>query len=169
MVAALALLQQAGLALPVVAKPDLGCRGVGVKLVRDAAQLKAYLRAFPLGARLVLQRYVDRDERRDRFRRVVHREFEDLRFRFADEAAARERRVCHRRQQGATMLQHQPGRVERNRRVERPHRPELVEAQRRAGHVQRGHALVRLRAPGVDGRQGVGRMGSKRFYVGVRD
>jgi hypothetical protein len=56
--AAFTKLQQAGLALPVVAKPDLGCRGVGVKLVRDATQLKAYLAAFPLGARLILQRYV---------------------------------------------------------------------------------------------------------------
>jgi len=57
--AALARLRQAGLALPVVAKPDLGCRGAGVKLVRSEADLAAYLAAFPLGARLILQRYVD--------------------------------------------------------------------------------------------------------------
>ena len=32
----------AGLELPVVAKPDLGCRGVVVKLVRTRADLAAY-------------------------------------------------------------------------------------------------------------------------------
>lgn len=41
-----------------VAKPDLGCRGVGVKLLRHAAQLQAYLQAFPRGASLVLQQFV---------------------------------------------------------------------------------------------------------------
>jgi len=56
---ALARLQRAGLALPVVAKPDLGCRGVGVKLIRAPEQLRAYLAAFPRGARLILQRFVD--------------------------------------------------------------------------------------------------------------
>jgi hypothetical protein len=39
--AALAALQDAGITLPVVAKPDLGCRGAGVKLVRTPAQLQA--------------------------------------------------------------------------------------------------------------------------------
>jgi hypothetical protein len=56
--AALAELTDAGIALPVVAKPDLGCRGAGVKLVRSAADLQAYLQAFPAGASLVLQRLV---------------------------------------------------------------------------------------------------------------
>lgn len=56
--AALAALAGAGLALPVVAKPDLGCRGAGVKLVRTAEQLQAYLQAFPAGARLLLQQLV---------------------------------------------------------------------------------------------------------------
>jgi hypothetical protein len=56
--AALAELADAGIALPVVAKPDLGCRGAGVKLVRTPAQLQAYLDAFPRGASLVLQRLV---------------------------------------------------------------------------------------------------------------
>ena len=57
-IAAKAALRAAGLTLPVVAKPDLGCRGVGVKLLRTDDDLHAYLRAFPLGARLLLQRYV---------------------------------------------------------------------------------------------------------------
>jgi hypothetical protein len=56
--AALARLTAAGLTLPVVAKPDLGCRGAGVKLVRSASDLQAYLQAFPPGARLLLQRLV---------------------------------------------------------------------------------------------------------------
>ncbi len=56
--AALAALAAAGIALPVVAKPDLGCRGVGVKLVRHVAQLQAYLAAFPQGASLLLQEFV---------------------------------------------------------------------------------------------------------------
>ncbi len=55
---ALDRLHQAGIALPVVAKPDLGCRGAGVKLVRSAADLSAYLAAFPAGASLLLQRLV---------------------------------------------------------------------------------------------------------------
>lgn len=57
--AALAALAEAGLALPVVAKPDLGCRGAGVRPVRTAAELAAYLDAFPAGQRLILQRLID--------------------------------------------------------------------------------------------------------------
>ena len=56
--AAVAKLHAAGLALPVVAKPDLGCRGAGVKLVRNMEQLVAYVQAFPAGARFLLQQYV---------------------------------------------------------------------------------------------------------------
>jgi hypothetical protein len=55
---ALAALADAGLSLPVVAKPDFGCRGAGVKLVRTADDLHAYLQAFPRGATLLLQRLV---------------------------------------------------------------------------------------------------------------
>ena len=55
---ALSTLGAAGLALPVVAKPDLGCRGAGVKLVRTRADLAAYLAAFPRGATLLLQQLV---------------------------------------------------------------------------------------------------------------
>ena len=55
---ALRCLRSAGLALPVVAKPDLGCRGAGVKLIRTELDLLAYIQAFPAGARYLLQRYV---------------------------------------------------------------------------------------------------------------
>lgn len=56
--AALAALAAANLSLPVVAKPDLGCRGAGVKLVRTPADLSAYLSGFPRGAAFLLQRLV---------------------------------------------------------------------------------------------------------------
>lgn len=55
---ALQALAAAGLALPVVAKPDLGCRGAGVRLLRHTADLHAYLDGFPDGATLLLQRLV---------------------------------------------------------------------------------------------------------------
>lgn len=58
---ALGLLAAAGLGLPVVAKPDIGCRGAGVRLVRTREELIAYIDAFPAGARMVLQRYVDQE------------------------------------------------------------------------------------------------------------
>lgn len=56
--AALAAMQEAGLTLPVVAKPDLGCRGAGVKLMRTRDDIAAYIRAFPSDARFLLQRLV---------------------------------------------------------------------------------------------------------------
>ena len=56
--AALAALSAANLSLPVVAKPDLGCRGAGVKLVRTPADLLAYIDRFPSGAAFLLQRLV---------------------------------------------------------------------------------------------------------------
>ena len=57
-IAALARVSVAGLDLPVVAKPDLGCRGAGVKLIRTEAALRSYLEGFPAGARLLLQQFV---------------------------------------------------------------------------------------------------------------
>jgi hypothetical protein len=56
---ALSQLADADLQLPVVAKPDLGCRGAGVKLVRNETELRNYLVAFPAGAKLLLQQLVD--------------------------------------------------------------------------------------------------------------
>ena len=55
---ALQQLAAKGLSLPVVAKPDLGCRGAGVKLVRTEQDLANYLQSFPGGATLLLQKYV---------------------------------------------------------------------------------------------------------------
>lgn len=48
----------AGLSFPLVAKPDIGWRGIGVRLVRDSADLCAYLVGFPAEARVILQEHV---------------------------------------------------------------------------------------------------------------
>ncbi len=55
---ALAAMARAGLTFPLVAKPDMSCNGVGVRLVRDEAQLAAYLAAFPRATDLQLQALV---------------------------------------------------------------------------------------------------------------
>jgi len=56
--AARAALHGAGLALPLVIKPDIGCNGTGVRLVETEAALSRVLAEFPRGVRLVLQRLV---------------------------------------------------------------------------------------------------------------
>lgn len=48
----------AGLAYPVVAKPDVGCNGTGVRVARGAAALAGYLAAFPRDERVVLQEFI---------------------------------------------------------------------------------------------------------------
>lgn len=53
------VLSDAGLAFPLVAKPDIGCRGIGVQLVRSKWQLARYIRQFPADARIVFQEYID--------------------------------------------------------------------------------------------------------------
>jgi membrane protein DedA with SNARE-associated domain len=52
---------EAGIGFPVVAKPDIGWQGYGVRLVPDAAELGAYLATFPVGERLLLQSLVPYD------------------------------------------------------------------------------------------------------------
>jgi hypothetical protein len=51
-------LSAAGLAYPVIAKPDIGWCGFGVRLVRNDAELLAYLSRFPRGERIILQRFL---------------------------------------------------------------------------------------------------------------
>lgn len=53
---ALQAMDAAELSFPIVAKPDLGCRGVGVKLLKSEAQLHDYIQEFPISARFLLQR-----------------------------------------------------------------------------------------------------------------
>lgn len=56
---ALATAHAAGLDFPLVAKPELGCRGAGVRPVRDAADLAAYVAGFPANESFLLQTLVD--------------------------------------------------------------------------------------------------------------
>jgi len=51
----------AGLAFPVVAKPDLGLCGYGVRLLHGMPDLQAYLAAFPAGETVVLQHYLPQE------------------------------------------------------------------------------------------------------------
>jgi len=53
---ALKTMQSHNLTFPVVGKPDIGCRGVGVKLLHSADELKACLKSYPVGAVLLLQK-----------------------------------------------------------------------------------------------------------------
>jgi hypothetical protein len=59
--ALLKTLQHASLAFPVVAKPNLGLCGYGVRHLADMAALKAYLAAFPQGETVVLQHYLPQE------------------------------------------------------------------------------------------------------------
>lgn len=52
----LAKLQEANLNFPIVAKPDVGCRGAGVRLLKNEKQLESYVDLFPLNAQFLLQK-----------------------------------------------------------------------------------------------------------------
>ncbi len=54
-----ALLTARGLALPVVAKPNLGCRGAGVRLLQNETQLRCYLENFPRKATIQFQQLAE--------------------------------------------------------------------------------------------------------------
>ncbi len=53
-----AAMRDAGLSYPVVAKPDVGQRGAGVRPLHGDDELRTYLQDFPEGERLMLQRMV---------------------------------------------------------------------------------------------------------------
>jgi hypothetical protein len=55
---ALETMAAADLYLPVVAKPDLGCRGVGVRLITNELKLNHYIEHFPTGQTIVFQEYI---------------------------------------------------------------------------------------------------------------
>jgi hypothetical protein len=57
-VAAEAAMQAAGLAYPVVVKPDIGCNGAGVRLIRARGDFDRYFPVFPRRTRAVLQEFV---------------------------------------------------------------------------------------------------------------
>jgi hypothetical protein len=54
-----AAMAEAGIRYPVVAKPDMSCNGVGVRIVENANALQDYLVRFPRATRLQLQTLVD--------------------------------------------------------------------------------------------------------------
>ena len=49
----------AGLSFPLVAKPDIGWRGFGVRLVHSPEELSAYVRAYPENETILLQRVIE--------------------------------------------------------------------------------------------------------------
>ncbi len=53
---ALEYLEQSGFVFPLVAKPNMGCRGAGVKLLADRDDLLAYIQGFPRGACIQFQK-----------------------------------------------------------------------------------------------------------------
>jgi hypothetical protein len=52
---------EAGIAYPVVAKPDIGCNGTGVRLIRDRDDLRRYFDDYPRGERLLLQELIEHE------------------------------------------------------------------------------------------------------------
>lgn len=56
--AALDGLETSGLVMPFVAKPDMACRGAGVRLIRTREDLTSYLSLFPTGQTIIFQQYI---------------------------------------------------------------------------------------------------------------
>ena len=44
---------------PVVAKPNNGCRGMGVQPIYDESYLKPYIESYPEGETFILQELID--------------------------------------------------------------------------------------------------------------
>ncbi|MEO6015905.1 MAG: hypothetical protein ABIP46_01515 [Polaromonas sp.] len=55
------LMAEAALSFPLIAKPDLGLCGYGVRLLADMRQLQTYLKAFPANETVVLQQYLPQE------------------------------------------------------------------------------------------------------------
>ncbi len=55
---AIALVREAGLSFPLVAKPDVGWQGYGVRRIDSEAALRTYLAQYPAGEDIILQAYV---------------------------------------------------------------------------------------------------------------
>ncbi|WP_320821958.1 D-alanine--D-alanine ligase [Reinekea sp.] len=54
-----AILAQIGLSFPIVCKPDIGCRGAGVKLVKNRSELDRVFATYPMGASMMVQKLAD--------------------------------------------------------------------------------------------------------------
>ena len=52
------LLKEKNVEYPVVAKPDIGCRGVGVQVIKNDLQLLKYICEFPASENILLQKLV---------------------------------------------------------------------------------------------------------------
>jgi hypothetical protein len=52
------IMSELELTFPIVLKPDVGCKGAGVKLVRDTEHLTRVMATFPRGVTLILQRFI---------------------------------------------------------------------------------------------------------------
>ena len=52
------VLSEAGISFPVVTKPDIGCRGVGVRLSKNEVELADYVANFPPGQTILFQEYI---------------------------------------------------------------------------------------------------------------
>ena len=52
------MMRNAGLSFPVIAKPDLGLCGYGVRLIAHLGELRDYLQAFPANEMVILQQYL---------------------------------------------------------------------------------------------------------------
>lgn len=50
-----------GFGLPFVCKPDMGCRGAGVKLIRDKHSLAQIIDCYPLNAGMIIQKLANYD------------------------------------------------------------------------------------------------------------
>jgi membrane protein DedA with SNARE-associated domain len=55
---AMVVLSEAGISFPVVTKPDIGCRGVGVRLSKNEVELADYVANFPPGQTILFQEYI---------------------------------------------------------------------------------------------------------------
>ena len=55
---ALGKMRAAGLSFPVIAKPNIGWCGFGVRRISDSADLSRYCSGFPYGERIILQHFV---------------------------------------------------------------------------------------------------------------
>lgn len=51
-------LSDKGIQYPIVAKPDLGCRGAGVNLIHDRYELNTYIEHFPLNEAFICQELI---------------------------------------------------------------------------------------------------------------
>ncbi len=55
----LATMNHAGLKFPIIAKPDMGCAGIGLKLLNNHDALYHAICAYPLGEKIILNEFIE--------------------------------------------------------------------------------------------------------------